>query len=142
MTTIATLNAAGLLAPARPDLVAAPPRIRTSDPRTRAVLGYFVGNCGHCHNGNGDIAYDGPSLKHSDILDGDAVAAALLAKATSWLVPGQPEGASYMLQRSHPEASAMLVRMSSRRPSSQMPPLGTVLRDEEAIGALTRWIER
>ena len=56
MTTIATLNGAGLLSPARPELVANPPRIRASDPQTRAVLGYFAGNCGHCHNGNGDIA--------------------------------------------------------------------------------------
>jgi mono/diheme cytochrome c family protein len=129
------------LSPGRPELVARPPRIHTSDPATRAVLGYFAGNCGHCHNGGGDIAYDGPSLRYSDILDGDAVAAALLAKATSWQVPGLPEGASLMLSRSHPEASAMLVRMKSRRPSSQMPPLGTNLRDEEAIARVQRWLE-
>jgi len=142
MTTIATLNAAGQLAPARPELVANPPRIRTSDPGTRAVLGYFAANCGHCHNRAGDIAYDGPSLKHSDVLDGDAVAAALLARATAWQVPGQPEGTSFMLRRAHPEASAMLVRMQSRRPSSQMPPLGTNVRDEEAIAAVAKWIGR
>ena len=52
-----------------------------SDPRTRAVLGYFAANCGTCHNRGGDIAYAGPSLKHSDVADGDAVAAALLAQA-------------------------------------------------------------
>jgi mono/diheme cytochrome c family protein len=140
MITLATLSAAGLLSPARPELVASPPRIRTSDPATRAVLGYFAGNCGHCHNRGGDIAYDGPSLKHGDILDGDAVAAALLAKATAWQVPGQPEGGSLMLNRAQPDASAMLVRMKSRRPSSQMPPLGTNLRDDAAVAALTRWL--
>ena len=142
MTTVATLEAAGLFSPGRPELVANPPRIRTSDPQTRAVLGYFAGNCGHCHNRDGDIAYDGPSLRYRDILDGDAVAAALLAKATSWQVPGQPDGASFMLRAAHPEASAMLVRMKSRRPSSQMPPLGTNVRDEEAIAALSKWIAR
>lgn len=141
MTTVATLNRDGLLSPARPELVAEPPRIRTGDPQTRAVLGYFAGNCGSCHNRSGEIAYDGPSLKHSDIADGDAVAAALLARPTAWQVPGQPPGSSLMLNRSHPEASAMLVRMKSRRPSSQMPPLGTVLRDEEAIAAVARWID-
>jgi mono/diheme cytochrome c family protein len=140
MTTVATLEAGGLLSPARPELVAAPPRIRTNDPGTRAVLGYFAGNCGHCHNRGGEIAYDGPSLKHGDIGDGDAVAAALLARATAWQVPGQPEGGSFMLNRAQPEASAMLVRMKSRRPSSQMPPLGTVLRDEEAIAAVAKWL--
>jgi hypothetical protein len=34
----------------------------------------------------------------------------------------------------------MLVRMKSRRPSSQMPPLGTVLRDDEAIAAIEKWL--
>jgi mono/diheme cytochrome c family protein len=106
------------------------------------VFGYFAANCGHCHNRSGEIAYDGPSLKHGDVLDGDAVAAALLAKTTAWQIPGQPDGASVMLSRSRPEASAMLVRMNSRRPSSQMPPLGTNLPDEAAIAALTKWIAR
>jgi cytochrome c553 len=140
MTTIATLEREGRFSPARPELVANPPGIRTNDPGTRAVLGYFAGNCGGCHNRSGEIAYDGPSLKHSDVGDGDAVAAALLAKSTAWQVPGQPEGNSLMLHRDHPEASAMLVRMKSRRPSSQMPPLGTALRDEEAIAAIEKWI--
>jgi hypothetical protein len=36
----------------------------------------------------------------------------------------------------------MLVRMKSRRASSQMPPLGTVLRDEETIAAVMKWIAR
>jgi hypothetical protein len=36
--------------------------------------------------------------------------------------------------------SAMLVRMRSRRPSSQMPPLGSALRDDTAIDVITRWI--
>jgi mono/diheme cytochrome c family protein len=142
MTTIATLDRDGLLSPARPELVSAPPRIRAGDAQTRAVLGYFAANCGTCHNRAGDIAYQGPSLKHSDIMDGDAVASALLAQATAWQVPGQPEGGSFMLNAAAPEASAMLVRMKSRRPSSQMPPLGTVLRDEEAIAAVTKWISR
>jgi mono/diheme cytochrome c family protein len=140
MTTIATLEREGRFSPARPELVANPPRIRTNDPGTRAVLGYFAGNCGGCHNSSGEIAYDGPSLKHSDLGDGDAVAAALLAKSTMWQVPGQPEGSSFMLKGGHPEASAMLARMKSRRPSSQMPPLGTALRDEEAIAAIEKWI--
>ena len=30
--------------------------------------------------------------------------------------------------------------MSSRRPSSQMPPLGTVVRDEEAVALVRKWI--
>lgn len=45
-----------------------------------------------------------------------------------------------MLSVTAPDASAMLVRMRSRRPSSQMPPLGTALRDEAAIDVITKWI--
>ena len=45
-----------------------------------------------------------------------------------------------MLNAVAPDASAMLARMRSRRPSSQMPPLGTELRDDKAIAAVERWI--
>jgi mono/diheme cytochrome c family protein len=117
-----------------------PPRIHASTPLTRSVLGYFAANCGTCHNRSGETTFTGPSLKHNDLSDGDAVAARLLAYATTWQVPGQPEGASRMLNAVTPEASAMLVRMRSRRPSSQMPPLGTVLRDDQAIDAVTKWL--
>jgi hypothetical protein len=140
MITLATLVSERLLSPAGPELVNNPPRIHASSPRTRAVLGYFASNCGTCHNRSGETTFDGPSLKHSDLSDGDKVAADLLGFATTWQVPGQPEGASRMLSLTAPDASAMLVRMRSRRPSSQMPPLGTVLRDEAAIDAISKWI--
>lgn len=106
------------------------------------MLGYFAANCGTCHNSSGEIAYAGPSLKHSDVGDGDAIARALLGQATAWQVPGQPEGSSLMLNPAAPDVSAMLVRMKSRRPSSQMPPLGTNLRDKEAIAAISKWVAR
>lgn len=140
MITAATLQQERRLSPPRPEWVTDPPRIRTGSPATRAVLGYFAANCGTCHNRGGEIAYAGPSLKHSDIADGDTVARALLGQATAWQVPGQPAGASLMLNAAAPDASAMLARMRSRRPSSQMPPLGTVLRDAKAIDAIARWI--
>lgn len=140
MISLATLEAERLLSPARPEWIANPPRIQASHPQTRAILGYFAANCGTCHNKSGDTTYAGPSLKHSDVADGDAVARALLGQATTWQVPGRPEGTTRMLDGAAPEASAMLYRMRSRRPSSQMPPLGTVLRDEKAIAAVEKWI--
>ena len=72
--------------------------------------------------------------------DGDAVARGLLDQATAWQLPGRPDGTTRMLDALAPEASAMLYRMRSRRPSSQMPPLGTVLRDDKAIAAIEKWI--
>jgi len=140
MMTAADLEREHRFSPSRPELIAAPPRIHANSPRTRAVLGYLAANCGTCHNPAGETSFTGPSLKHSDILDGDDVVARMLQYATSWQVPGQPEGATRMLNALEPDASAILARMRSRRPSSQMPPLGTVLRDEKAIAAIEQWI--
>jgi hypothetical protein len=140
MMTLATLSDEGRLSPSRPEFVTNPPRIQAGSPTTRAVLGYFASNCGTCHNRSGDTTFTGPSLKHSDLANGDDVTSRLLAYATEWQVPGQPEGASRMLNAAVPDASAMLVRMRSRRPSSQMPPLGTVLRDDAAIAVIEKWL--
>ena len=140
MMTAADLEREHRFSPSRPELIAAPPRIHANSARTRAVLGYLAANCGTCHNPAGETSFTGPSLKHSDILDGDDVVARMLQYATSWQVPGQPEGASRMLNALEPDASAVLTRMRSRRPSSQMPPLGTVLRDEKAIATIEQWI--
>jgi hypothetical protein len=52
------------------------------------------------------------------------------------------DGQSVLIDPRAPDQSAMLVRMRSRRPSSQMPPLGTVVRDEAAVTALAGWIAR
>jgi hypothetical protein len=80
-------------------------------------------------------------LKLTDLLtDGDAVADRLLSQQTSWTVPGVTRGQSLAIDAMAPERSAVLVRMRSRRPSSQMPPLGTVVRDEAAVAMVESWI--
>jgi mono/diheme cytochrome c family protein len=141
MVTIETLLRDGRLSPARSDWISSPPRIRTSDPATRTMLGYLAANCAHCHNGNGEIAALGPTLRLPDLLrDGDAVARDLVDRGTSWQVPGVADGASVLVSSHAPSESAILVRMKSRRPSSQMPPLGTVLPDEQAVQAVETWI--
>jgi hypothetical protein len=131
----------GLLAHARKDLAQKPPRIRTANAATRAMLGYLASNCGVCHNGNGEIAALGPTLKLRDLVeDGDAVARSLIDQPTRWQLPGLPEGHTVLVKPGAPDGSALLVRMRSRSPSSQMPPLGSVVRDQEAVALLTRWI--
>lgn len=133
----------GRLAGAGAELLAHPPRIQTADPETRAVLGYFSANCAHCHNGQGEIAALGPTFRYRDLLGGgDAVAAQLMGYRTKWQQPGVADGASVLVTPGAPDRSALLYRMRSRAPSSQMPPLGTVLRDEDAVAMVTRWIER
>jgi len=142
MLTLRTLEEQRLLVPSRPERVTAPPRVRTNDPVTRTMLGYLSANCGVCHNGNSEIAGFAASLAYRDVVtDGDAVVRSLVGQQTRWQIPGVPEGRSVLLQPGAPEQSAIYVRMKSRSPSSQMAPLGSVLRDEEAVAALARWID-
>lgn len=143
MVTLDVLVREGRLRAARADIVSRPPRITSADPDTRAMLGYLFGNCASCHNGQGEIAALGPVMRLADLLtDGDAVARGLVGQRTSWTVPGVPRGHSVVLDPADPEQSAMLVRMRSRRPSSQMPPLGTVVRDDDAVAAIEAWVRR
>ena len=71
-----------------------------------------------------------------------AAASASSGQPTSkWQIPNAPEGASQFVTPGAPDLSAILVRMKSRRPSTQMPPLGTMLHDKEAIALVTEWID-
>jgi hypothetical protein len=45
-----------------------------------------------------------------------------------------------MINPGHPESSAIIRRLKSRRPLSQMPPIGTVIADREAVDLLTAWV--
>ena len=118
-----------------------PPRIAASHPQTRALLGYLSANCGTCHNRGGEIAALVPSLTYEDVVDdGDAVARHLVRGRTRWQAPGKFEGSTVLVDPDAPDSSAILLRMRSRRPSSQMPPLGTVMPDHEAIDGIARWI--
>jgi hypothetical protein len=142
MLTLKTLINERLLSAARGDLLDRPPRIPAADADTRAVLGYLGANCGHCHDGTATISAQVPSLAFRDLLrDGDAVARALAGMPTRWQAPGRSAG-TVVVDPGSPESSALLLRMASRRPSSQMPPLGTVVRDQEAIDAVRAWIGR
>lgn len=142
MVTLRTLVEEALLSPPRPELVATPPRIAAATPRERAVLGYLAGNCGHCHASEGPLAHVGLVLAQ-DLDEAPAAARATIVDAPSrYLVPGAPEGATRRVAPGEPSWSAVLHRMRSRRPSSQMPPLGTVLPDADAIALVEAWIEQ
>jgi hypothetical protein len=142
MLTLQTLIAEGRLAGAPPDAWRDAPRIATRHPKTRSVLGYLLANCGSCHNGRGEIAALGPILRSEELQrDADAVAASMLGLRTKWQVPGRIEG-SVLVDSQAPDQSALLVRLRSRSPSTQMPPLGTVVRDGAAVQAVTEWISR
>jgi cytochrome c553 len=141
MVTLKTLVDEDLITPRRADLVSAPPRIAASSPSTRAALGYLSTNCGSCHNLEGSIASLGLILKQAPRGSGEcsAAIATTVDQRGHWVVPEAPEE-SRIISPGRPDASALVRRVKSRRPLSQMPPIGTVVADKEAIDLLTSWI--
>jgi hypothetical protein len=144
MITLRTLHEEKRLSPARPDWVSHPPQIPAPDQTTRAVLGYLSTNCGTCHNSMSDLAMLDLDLKATTSRPAAPCPTSLtttLDRPGRWEIASAPPGTSRRLTPGQPELSAILARMKSRRPSSQMPPLGTVVVDEAAVALLTKWIE-
>jgi hypothetical protein len=134
MITLQTLVDERLIdAPA--SMFARPPRI-PGDARTRSTLGYLSANCGHCHNPQSTAASVRFPLRmpaYASAADVEATVDALAARTTNWDLPHTPPGTTSTIQPGAPDLSALFVRMRSRRPSSQMPPLGTTVADRQAI---------
>lgn len=144
MVTVRTLFDEGRLQGLDAALLRTPPRIATDDPTERAVLGYLSTNCGSCHNRRSSIASLGLFLQYSLRSEAgtcvpDAIATTL-GRPGHWIVPTAPEGASRLVSPGRGDLSAMLARAKSRRPSSQMPPIGTVVADTEALALIQHWI--
>jgi hypothetical protein len=124
-------------------LLEKPPRITAATPIERTALGYLHGNCGHCHNDVGSLKNLEFALRHvmSDPPSAPerAIATAVGRKITKE-APGQTPDALLRVEPRHPERSLLMQRMSSRYAALQMPPVGTVILDEEAIALVSRWI--
>lgn len=143
--TLKTLVDEQLMTPPRPDLVANPPRIAADSPVTRTALGYLSTNCGNCHNRDSSIASLGLDLKYvvtgrPDALTCASALATGVNKRGHWVVPEAQEE-SRIINPGHPESSAIIRRVKSRRPISQMPPIGTVIADTQAVDLLTTWVQ-
>lgn len=142
MVTLTSLAAEGRLR-GLPVPPTAAPRIAARTPVERAVLGYLSTNCGSCHNRESSIASLGLFLKHTLAARGACAADALattIGRPGHWAVPDAPEGTSRVVAPGEPARSALLRRAQSRRPSSQMPPIGTVVADREALTLVSAWI--
>jgi hypothetical protein len=142
MITLKTLNDENLMTPPRPELVANPPRIAAASPITRTALGYLSANCGNCHNRDSSIASLGLDLKHTVAGTGTCTPAlaTTVGQRGHWVVPEAQE-ASRIINPGDPESSALVRRVKSRRPISQMPPIGTVVADRQAVDLLTSWVQ-
>ena len=143
MVTLRTLLDEDRLRPRRAEWLTTPPRVRAATPEARAALGYLSSNCGSCHNRDSSIASLGLFLRYE--LDGgesplpDAVATTR-DRTGHWEIPTVLPGTSRLIAPGHPELSALLHRARSRRPSSQMPPVGSVIADADGVALLTSWI--
>ncbi|MDY7226914.1 hypothetical protein [Hyalangium rubrum] len=124
-------------------LLESPPRIAAASDTERAALGYLHGNCGHCHNDEGSLKMLEFALRSAL---GDSPSAPERGIATSMGQPikarasGQTQDAVLRIEPGHPARSVVMQRMGSRYAALQMPPLGTVILDAEAIALVSRWI--
>jgi hypothetical protein len=142
--TLRTLVAEDRLRPVQPSLATHPPRIRARDAIERAALGYLSSNCGTCHNTRGPLSRLGFSLRHDFPGVGGAHEPAIetaVGSAGRFALPGDHAG-SRLIEPGLPKASAVMHRMMSRRPATQMPPIGTVIADSAGAALVRQWISR
>jgi hypothetical protein len=135
----------GLLRGLPAALLAAPPRIAAADARERAALGYLHGNCAHCHNDDGNPAPVALRLAQSvaDPAGGlKRVRDSLIGAASRYqpTVVDADDDDWPVVQPGRPSHSVLTVRLRSRQPQAQMPPLGTRIADEAALALVERWI--
>jgi len=122
---VANLEADGALAGAP----SAPAVVDTGDGASDAVVGYFQGNCVHCHNGIAGPAnsFDlRPAVALANIIDVPTGSSA--AEAGTRVVPGSPE-------------ESVLFRSFAGLNELAMPPVGVSERDEAMVATLRAWIE-
>lgn len=127
---IETLVDYGLL----PPQVEASPPLRASHELERSVLGWFVGNCTHCHNGSG---VDGSSFDlRPDVALENTINQMTQSSAAGdgvRIVPGDPEAS---------ELFVVVARMDLSPEQKPMPPVGVDRLDETGIERLRTLIEQ
>ncbi|HET7202633.1 MAG TPA: hypothetical protein VFI92_04640 [Steroidobacteraceae bacterium] len=142
------LVAQGLVRHLPRPLRATPPRIAARTPTERAALGYLHGNCGHCHSTPGDSGAAVPvpvvlaqSVAHAKA-SAESVRRSLVDAASRFRPHGGAEAPSRLVVPGRSAASVLPLRMRSRDPRVQMPPLGTALADRQAVELIERWIDQ
>jgi uncharacterized repeat protein (TIGR03806 family) len=123
-------------------LLAQPPRIAADSAVERAALGYLHANCGHCHNRSG---HQVPLLLTLAQRAADPQASRDEALHSAVMVPSRYQaqggaGEAHVIVPGDAQNSVLAVRMHSRQPQMQMPPLGSELADTEGLALISRWI--
>jgi len=130
------LVARGLITNLPDELLDSPPRIEAPTPVARAALGYLHANCGHCHNRSG------PMLLVDMVLDqsGSGSTVTALGSLVGHASDFRAYGLDTRIVPGRPEQSVLVMRMRSRNPILQMPPLGTQIPDAEGVALVEGWI--
>jgi hypothetical protein len=124
------LDALGLLAGGAPE---EPDAVEHPDPTTASVLGWFVGNCAHCHDGSGR---EGTSF--------DLSPGAALASTVGQPTESSASAAGIRIVPGAPAESILYLAVSGEHDDPEirdMPPVGVDKRDREGVAALRRMIE-
>jgi hypothetical protein len=120
------------------------------DGGVQAALGYLHGNCGNCHNNTPGPGAAGVPPMYLRVLVGtktvqetDTYKTAVNQLTTDFqvdLVDGG--GAAYRIAGHDPADSVIIYSMKQRNDSRyQMPPVGTNLVDDAAVGTISAWID-
>jgi hypothetical protein len=113
------------------------------DVATVEALGYLHGNCGFCHNPSG-AAWSRTGLDlHLPALASDPASAPGYSTTVGVGLDAfrHPE-ASLRIAPGRPDASALLLRLSSGQAGQAMPPVGRQQVDVEGVEVVRRWIEQ
>jgi len=113
------------------------PRIEASTPSARAALGYLHANCGHCHNRSGPLLLVDMVLAQDMEGSPEPVARSLVGRASDF----RANGLDTRVVPGRPDESILALRMRSRSPMLQMPPLGTRIPDAEGLALVEGWIQ-
>ncbi|HEX6720230.1 MAG TPA: hypothetical protein VF107_01610 [Burkholderiaceae bacterium] len=137
------LVALGMLRDLPPALLNEAPRIAARTATELTALGYLHANCGHCHNRSGAGVPVRLTLAQSAI-DPEGSRAATMASAVGaggrFRTPAWPD-ATHLIEPGAPARSTLALRMGSRDPRLQMPPLGSHVADDAGLRLIERWIE-
>jgi hypothetical protein len=138
------LNAAGLLRNLPDVLLESPPRIAARSATERAALGYLHGNCAHCHSDASatDAAVPVGVRLAQTVAETDSSAHVLqsIVGAASRFRPHGAAAPTTVVAPGRADQSVLPLRMRSRDPRVQMPPLGTQIPDSTGLALIERWI--
>lgn len=139
--TLSGLVARGIVRGLPAHLAPGAPRIAAKTPTARAALGYLHGNCSYCHTLSGELASLKFSLQYplSPPVDHPPALATTIGQISKYVPPAW-DAPGERVRAGEPARSVLVVRMASRNPALQMPPLGTRVVDEDAVDLIRRWI--